>query len=287
MTFLKRIATFAATFAVVLALTAPTFAVDGVSFGTTATEETAEAAEAAQADEKSGNGVNDIDVDYKSEIKFEEGAIGTFEGTKDAAKTIAAINDPAIKRYALQGIVYSQGQMSVENAYRELQDGDRKAINAAISSNDKIVRALTIAASDATLPLAKVDRILQSIEGYAMANTYLLAKLGTTKVVSNEGGTTPNPFNEGNGLDLAHVIVFAGLVILAWIAGNRVLAWAKVQKEKLAAKKKAKEAEETAAKDALREKRARETGGTSRNRNRNRNRNRGAEEAATSEVVEA
>ena len=273
---LKRIGTTLATFAAFFVFAISAVAVDGVSFGTTIPA--SEVAPSEATSENAGNGVNDIHIEYRSDIDVQEGARVIMEGeTENAAEIFVAINDPEVKRYQMQGIVYGQGGNALENAYKDIKDGDRKSIDAAVNSNNRIVQALTVAASDPTLPLAKMDRLLQSIEGYGVANTFLLAKYGSTEVVQTE--EKPNPFGaENHGLDITDVIVFAGLVILLWILSRKIIEKAKGWNTARLAKKEAKAAEEVAMAEALREKHARESG-TSRSRNRRRNRQQASDES--------
>lgn len=280
MKFLNALAlTLALTFAV------PAFGVDGVSFGTTSKQP--ETAPEATTPAPEANGVNDINIEYKSTMKVEEGARVIVEGeTEHAAEIFTAINDPEVKRYAMQGLVYGEGGIALENAYKDIQSGDRKSIDAALANNNRIVQALTVAASDPTLPLAKMDRILQSIEGYSLANTFLLGKYGKTEVTVTEEGPSVFP-TENHGMDLADLIVFAGIVILLFLASGKALKWAKARNASRMEKKAKEEEEEEAMKEALREKRSRESGTTSRNRRRNRRNSAETAAATEGEAVEA
>ena len=283
--FLK--ANIAAFLIMVLTLPLPTLAIDDISFGTTSTHEELSTEEASTATAK--NGRNEIIVEFISNVILDDGGNIVFEGEGEgAAEIFKSMQATDLGRQAMMGLVYGRGDTAIENRYRDLQNGDRKSIDSAVNDNNMIVRALTVAVTDPATDHAKTKALLASIEGYAAANAYLLSKLGKTEIVETED--KPTPFHpEKSGFDLSDLIVFAGIVILLWIASGKVLSMAKDWKEKRDTAKaaKASEAEEMA--EALREKRAAAAvTATPRRRNRNRNRNRNATETAeTAEAVEA
>lgn len=248
----------------------PTLAIDGISFGTT-TEEPAET-EAAPAAPNVGNGVNDVDIQYDSNIVAEEGAYLGFKGATDAPETIKALNNPKIARYETMGLVYAKGQKAIQDRYKDISGKGVDVINATIKENSQMAKALIVAASDPSVPQARVDRMLESADGYSLANAYLNTLLGETEVIEKAPEPSLFPSEENHGLDIADIIVFAGAVILLWILGGKLAEWAKTKKADHLAKKKARQAEEEAMREALREKNAREA---AQPRRRNRTRNRG------------